>query len=135
MRWTLKALSLTITFTSVLLACSRPAARDEVVGTYAMNAGKAHDTLVIYSNGVYVRRYTSPGALTVTDSGRWTWDKVGEEERLSFEKFIPRWHDEPSRRVPKVPGFWSAKPERNWRGEITVLVERDLGWAYVRLKG
>jgi len=41
----------------VIAACSRPATRDEALGVYAMNKGKAHDTLIVYRNGVYARRF------------------------------------------------------------------------------
>ena len=41
----------------VVAACSRPAMKDEAVGAYAMNKGKAHDTLIVYSSGAYVRGY------------------------------------------------------------------------------
>jgi len=34
--------------------------KDEAVGAYAMNKGKAHDTLIVYSSGAYVRGYAGP---------------------------------------------------------------------------
>jgi hypothetical protein len=115
-------------------ACSRPATKDEAVGTYAMNRGKAHDTLIVYPNGAYARRYLAPGAAAVVDTGRWTWDTVNTEQFLTFEKFIPRWDGELYPPATSTPGFWPARPERRSDGTVSIPVERDLGWAYVRLK-
>jgi hypothetical protein len=121
-------------FLSILLvACSRTATKDEAIGAYAMNKGKAHDTLVVYSNGSYVLRYTAPGTVAVVDTGRWTWDTTNNEQFLTFEKFIPRWRAEFAGPARLRPGFWLARPERSFFGTITIPVVRDVGWAYVHL--
>ena len=118
----------------VIGACSRPATRDEAVGAYAMNKGKARDTLIVYSNGTYTRRYAVPGAVVVADSGRWTWDTLKTDHFLTLEKFIPRWNDELYPPTRATPGSWPATPERRFDGTVSIPVEGDLGWAYVRVQ-
>jgi hypothetical protein len=118
----------------VVTACSRPATKEEVVGLYTMNKGKASDTLRVYPNGAYARRYAAPGVASVVDSGRWTWDTVNGAQFLTLEKFIPRWDDELFPPTRAAPGFWPARPERTIRGSVTIPVERDLGWAYVQVR-
>jgi hypothetical protein len=119
----------------VIAACSRPATQDEALGAYAMNKGKARDTLIVYPNGTYARRYAARGAaLVVVDSGRWTWDTHKTEQFLTLEKFIPRWNDELYPPTRATPGFWPARPERRFDGTVSIPVERDLGWAYVRVQ-
>jgi len=88
----------------VLAACSRPATKEEAVGVYAMNKGKARDTLTVYPTGAYSRRYTAP-----------RWD---------YELFPP---------TRGAPGFWPARPERRVGGSVRIPVERDIGWAYVQV--
>ena len=124
------ALSMIVAFA----ACSRPATKDEALGAYAMNKGKAHDTLIVYPNGAYARRYTAPGTDIVVDSGRWTWDTTKAEQSLTFEKFIPRWNDELYPPTRATPGSWPARPERRFDGSVSIPAERGLGWAYVRIK-
>ena len=104
------------------------------MGVYAMNKGKAHDSLTVYPNGAYARRYAAPGARPVVDSGRWTWDTISGEQFLTLEKFIPRWDDELFPPTRATPGFWPARPERKVGGSITIPVERDVGWAYVQVR-
>jgi hypothetical protein len=118
----------------VIAACSRPATQDEALGTYAMNKGKARDTLVVYPNGTYARRYAVPGAAIVVDSGRWTWDTLKTEQSLTLEKFIPRWNDELYPPTRATPGVWPTRPERRFNGTVRIPVEGDLGWAYVRVQ-
>jgi hypothetical protein len=97
-----------------------------------MNKGKAHDTLIVYANGAYMRRYAAPGAAIVVDTGRWTWDTVDTEQFLALERFIPRWDGELYPPLAPIPGFWPARPERKSDGTVSIPVERDLGWAYVQ---
>jgi hypothetical protein len=129
-----KAITYSLSMIVVIAACSRPATKDEALGAYAMNKGKAHDTLIVYPNGAYARRYAAPGADIVVDSGRWTWDAIKTEQFLTFEKFIPRWDDELYPPIRATPGFWPARPERRFDGTVSIPVERELGWAYVRIK-
>jgi len=117
----------------VLAACSRPATKEEAVGVYAMNKGKAHDSLTVYPNGEYSRRYTAPGAASVVDSGRWTWDTINGKQFLTLEKFTPRWDYELFPPTRGAPGFWPARPERRVGGSVRIPVERDIGWAYVQV--
>ena len=124
----------TVALILTVAACSRPATSDSVTGTYVMNHGKAHDTLIVYPSGEYARRYAAPGAAIVVDSGRWTWDTINGEQFLTFEKFVPRWMSELYPNVPSTPGFWPARPERRSGGAVEIPVERDIGWAYVRLQ-
>jgi hypothetical protein len=134
----LAAPKIVITWTLLLLVviagCSRPATPREAVGAYAMNKGKARDTLVIYANGTYSRRYAVFGAPIVVDSGRWTWDPIKTEHVLTLEKFVPRWNDELYPPTQATPGFWPAEPERKFDGTVIIPVETHLGWAYVRVQ-
>ena len=95
------ALSMIVAFA----ACSRPATKDEALGAYAMNKGKAHDTLIVYPNGAYARRHKAPGAEIVVDSGRWTWDTT----KNGTVSHIRELHSEVERRVISAdsshPGF------------------------------
>jgi len=131
---TRKATKRLLAVIGLFAACSRPATKDEAVGAYAMNEGRAHDTLIIYPNGAYARRYAARGAPVVVDSGRWTWDTTRTEQFLTFEKFIPRWNDELYPPTRATPGFWPARPERRFDGTVRIPVVRDLGWAYVRVQ-
>ena len=122
-----------LALTVVIAACSRPATKDEALGVDAMNNGKGHDTLIVYPNGVYARRYAVPGAPIVVDSGRWSWDSIKSERVLTFENFIPRWNDELYPPTRAAPVNWRTRPERRLGGTIRIPVEGDLGWAYVRV--
>ena len=130
----MKAITCVLSFIAVISACSRPATQDEALGTYAMNKGKARDTLIVYPNGTYARRYAVPGAAIVVDSGRWTWDTLKTERILTLEKFVPRWNDELYPPTRATSGFWSARPERRFDGTVNIPVERDIGWIYVRVQ-
>ena len=118
----------------VIAGCSRPATQDEAVGAYAMNKGKARDTLIIDPNGTYARRYSVPGAATVVDSGRWTWDTLQTEQPLTLEQFTPRWNDELYPPTRATPGVWPARPERRFNGAVSIPVPGDLGWAYIQVR-
>jgi len=118
----------------VLAACSRPATKEEAVGVYVMNKGKAHDSLTVYPNGAYSRRYAAPGAASVVDSGRWTWDTINGEQFLTLEKFTPRWDYELFPPARGDPGFWPARPERRAGGSVRIPVERDIGWFYIQVR-
>ena len=118
----------------VIAGCSRPATQDEAVGAYAMNKGKARDTLIIYPNGAYARRYSVPGAATAVDSGSWTWDTLKTEQPLTLEQFVPRWNDELYPPTRATPARWPARPERGFRGAVSIPVPGDLGWAYIHVR-
>jgi hypothetical protein len=128
-----KAIACSLSLLVALAACSRPATKDEALGAYAMNKGKARDTLIVYPNGAYARRYAAPGAVMVVDSGRWIWNSIKTEQVLTFENFIPRWNDELYPPTRATPVNWPTRPERRLGGTIKIPVEGDLGWAYVRV--
>jgi hypothetical protein len=130
---TRNAIAWSLSVVVAIAACSRPATKDEALGAYAMNKGKAHDTLIVYPNGAYARRYKAPGAAIVVDSGHWTWDSNKTEHVLTFENFIPRWNDELYPPTRATPAIWRTRPERRLGGAIKIPVEGDLGWAYVRV--
>jgi len=104
----MKVITHALSLIVVIGACSRPATQDEAMGAYAMNKGKARDTLIVYPNGTYARRYAASGAATVVDSGRWTWDTVKTEHFFTLEKFIPRWNDDTQ--VPGAGGHCARYP-------------------------
>jgi len=131
---TRKAIARTLSLIVVMAACSRPATKDETIGAYAMNKGKAHDTLIVYPNGTYARRYRASGASLVVDSASWTWDTTKTGTPLTLEKFVPRWNDELYPPTRATPGSWAVSPQRRFNATVRIPADGDLGWAYVRIR-
>jgi hypothetical protein len=128
--------SLLLPFAIAVIGCSRPADLRDVPGTFVMNRGRAADTLTLQSEGRYRRAYVAPGQEAVIDTGTWSVDTVGRDVYLTFDAFTPRWRAETSppavRSVASAMGYWPARPERTWAGDIQLVVDDDLGWAYVK---
>ena len=116
-----------------LASCSWTADLQDVPGTYVMNHGVARDTLVVRSDSTYQRTYLRPGAVAVIDRGRWGTSHIERDTYVSFDSFPVRWRTETSPNEQPVAGVWPVIPERTITGKLKLVVDADLGWAYVQV--
>jgi hypothetical protein len=117
-----------------LTACTRPADVRDVPGTYVMNRGRAADTLIVGADRRYRRVYVAPGQAAAIDTGGWSVDTVGDRVFVTFEHFSSRWRADLGLEPSRVVGYWPVEPERTLDGLIRLVVNSDLGLAYVQRK-
>jgi hypothetical protein len=120
-----------------VIACGAEVAPAELPGLYVMNKGRAADSLWLRSDGRYVHQYMGPGhAAAVVDSGAWQVEHR-DELRVTLSNFVERslvetWPvDKPSLQ----PTTWFTYTRRASSGRPSLVVDDDLGWAFVRVAG
>jgi hypothetical protein len=103
-----------------------------------MNTGRAADSLWLLPGGHYVHRYVAPATVPAVDSGGWEVEpRRGDELRVTLADFVMRSDAETWPVAPPSlrPGYWSTYVQRASRGRPALVVNDDLGWAFVRVAG
>jgi hypothetical protein len=115
--------------------CTRAPQREEVIGTYVLNKGRAHDELVLYPTSLYVHNYMPAGAPAIIDSGQWRIDSRNGSYRLVFTKFIMRARNESFPGAQQPRGTWVVTVDKTITGKLQLEVDGDIGWYYVKEQG
>lgn len=130
-RWSFGLLTI-LCFVS-FTACVRDVSNADIVGKYVL-AGPASskDELDVRENGTYVHSF-APDAHTPTTSDSSTWKLEHHDGRalVVFSGFLTRFragqYDADARAA-----IWPAVPEKSVGGDVSLVVDSDLGWKYVR---
>lgn len=118
---------------SITVACSQPITDlYSVVGRYQLNKGDAEDVITVRADGSYIHAYRPRFGSQVVDTARWTLKHEGGDVQIEFEKFSHYSRTEffPGEQI--LRGFWIVDIEKNWRGQIRMAVDTDIGLYYIR---
>ena len=116
-----------------ITACDVGIDARELTGLYVMNKGQAADSLVVRNDSTYRRVYASPNSPIVVDTRRWSAVNRDGTLQLELSNFPSRWRAEtfPSVQL-STPGWFLVAPTRRFGASVRLVVDPDLGWAYVR---
>jgi hypothetical protein len=115
-----------------LAGCGSSPHVKDVVGTYKLNRGEESDIIEVRNDSTYVHTLRPRGGEVATESGKWTLEEHGGEQRVIFTHFLMRAPKEGLAGTAQVRGIWPATIGRNIRGRIRLTVNDDFGWYYVR---
>jgi hypothetical protein len=129
--WKTPALCYALAATTVFTGCcgKARAAKDDVAGRCVANHGKGLDVIELRPGGTYSYIFRSIDVKERRNKGHWKFYFEGAVPRITFDDFVFG-----LRGYGGMPGFGDVEVKQFWGGTLSLCLDPDLAYFYVKQK-